>query len=184
MKLEYSPYIQTVSGRKIHFLAPDPNEFDITDIAFALSNLCRFNGHVMYYSVAEHSVLVASRLDDSDKLSGLLHDAAEAYLSDIPSPIKQYLPDYQEMEDKLLAAIFTKFGCDYNAAVKKADKEQTWNEARFLLSDGGDSWVPKEFTTQYQYRPIGLTPQDSYKLFMGQFRLLTNDTTPKIITNV
>jgi hypothetical protein len=179
-ELKYEPWIQTVSGRKIHFLNPSPEEIDITDIAFALSNLCRFNGHVRFYSVAEHSFLVSTRLDEEDKLAGLLHDAAEAYLSDIPSPIKQYLPEYRAIEDKLLACIFEKFGVQYNDRVKKADKDQTYNEAKFLLKDSGADWVPTDFPYQYIYEPVCIAPAMAYKLFMGAFKKLTNDT-PTII---
>lgn len=83
------PWIQTFTGRMFHVTNPDPFEFNILDIATALSNQCRFNGHVReFYSVAQHCVEV-SRLCRADyQLEGLVHDAAEAYIGDVVTPLK------------------------------------------------------------------------------------------------
>src|SRR4051812_23383484 len=101
------PYIETVSGKKIYFNEPTEDMFDIKDIAHALSMNCRYTGHCSrFYSVAEHSVHVSNLLKGTSlELAGLLHDASEAYITDIASPIKQFLPDYLMMEDKLMAVI-------------------------------------------------------------------------------
>jgi len=85
-------WIQTISGRKFPLAEPDPNQIDIEDIAHALSMLCRFNGHcTQFYSVAEHSMHVSHEISNDLALAGLLHDAAEAYLGDVPSPLKKEL---------------------------------------------------------------------------------------------
>jgi sialic acid synthase SpsE len=80
----------------------------IEDIAHALSNQCRFSGHVeRFYSVAQHSVLVASF--SKNKLAGLLHDASEAYLVDVPRPIKPEFPAYAEIEKNIMQVIAKKY---------------------------------------------------------------------------
>ncbi len=87
-------WIQTYSGKAAHLLNPVPSEIDIEDIAHALSMICRFTGHVhTFYSVAQHSVLVAELLPESMQLQGLLHDGHEAFIGDISSPLKRTLKD-------------------------------------------------------------------------------------------
>lgn len=87
-----NPYILTYTGRKFYPLTPSVDEVHIEDIAHALSNKCRFTGHTeVFYSVAQHSVIVSS-LFNTSPIWGLLHDAAEAYLPDVASPIKQRFP--------------------------------------------------------------------------------------------
>lgn len=71
---------------------------DIESIAFALSNINRFTGHVGQYSVAQHCVMIAEALPNEYKLSGLLHDAPEAYIGDVSAPLKRRLPEYKKIE--------------------------------------------------------------------------------------
>lgn len=79
-------YFWTFTGRRIDTLAPDPCEIEIDDIAHSLAQQCRFLGHTDgFYSVAQHSVLVSGFVPDRDALWGLLHDAAEAYVCDLPA---------------------------------------------------------------------------------------------------
>jgi 5'-deoxynucleotidase YfbR-like HD superfamily hydrolase len=88
------PYLQTVSGRWVNPFDPDPNQLDAGDIARALANQCRFGGHSrVFYSVAQHSVIVSQLVeqrggDTEDAFAALMHDATEAYLGDMPHPIK------------------------------------------------------------------------------------------------
>lgn len=86
------PTILTYTGRKFDLLNPDPSMICIEDIAHALSLKCRWGGHTSrFYSVAEHSLNVMSRVSEAAKFEALLHDAAEAYLGDIASPFKDSL---------------------------------------------------------------------------------------------
>ena len=79
----------TYTGKEFYPLDPNPADIDIKDIAHALSNCCRFAGHIKsFYSVAQHSVIVSELCEPENALAGLLHDASEAYLSDIARPVK------------------------------------------------------------------------------------------------
>jgi hypothetical protein len=98
--------ITTLSGKFFDILKPEEYEYDIEEIATALSNLCRYTGHVnTFYSVAEHSVLVSRIVPERLALAGLLHDASEAYLGDVSSPLKKLLPEYKRIEDRVQRAI-------------------------------------------------------------------------------
>lgn len=103
--------ITTFTGKTVNVFEPDMNVIDIKDIAHALSNLCRFGGHTrQFYSVAEHSVRVARELNSrSLQLTALLHDAAEAYLVDMPRPVKKYIAGYEMMENRVMEAIARRF---------------------------------------------------------------------------
>lgn len=99
-------WMQTYSGRKFWPLDPRPEEVHIEDIAHSLSLQCRYAGHcIRFYSVAEHSVHIARWLDKNygalTALHGLLHDATEAYLVDMPRPVKADMPWYKAMEQRV-----------------------------------------------------------------------------------
>lgn len=114
MAERYGDWIQTFTGRKFYPLDPRPEEIFVEDIAHALARQCRFAGHVKrFYSVAEHSFYVMMFAPDEYKKWGLLHDAAEAYLVDLPQPIKKFMPDYRDFEHKLQIAIAERFGLPY-----------------------------------------------------------------------
>jgi len=127
-------WIQTYNGNKFWPIDPRPEEIDISDIAHSLSLQCRFNSQCdFFFSVAAHSVNVAEfiastyhnkdqfynefLLDESDSKIGyddmvawgLLHDASEAYLPDVPGPIKGFFPDYKAVEKKIMEAVAEKF---------------------------------------------------------------------------
>ncbi len=94
--------IRTVSGVYLDLLDPKVEDIKITDIAHALANICRFGGHPReFYSVAQHSVRVSYLVDEEYALEALLHDATEAYLGDVITPLKNILPEYRRLEEKL-----------------------------------------------------------------------------------
>lgn len=146
-------WMQTFTGRQFWPLDPRPEDIDIEDIAHALSNLCRFGGHCKaFYSVAEHSLYV-ERFSWRDRAGvrpielarfALLHDAAEAYLVDVPRPIKRHLGGYEQAESLIEAAILTRFRCDPSAfersIVKVIDRKMLWTEKRDLLSESPAEW--------------------------------------------
>ena len=129
-------WIQTYTGRRVYPLDPRPRDFNIYDIAHALSLQCRFTGHVHeFYCVAQHSYLASLLCDPEDALWGLLHDASEAYLSDIARPVKKQMDFYLECEARLTEAIAKKFGLKMPIpeSVHKVDNRLLMTERRDLL---------------------------------------------------
>ena len=114
-----SSAIQTFTGALVDPLAPDPALIEPEDIAHALAHHCRFGGHSrVFYSVAQHSCVVADAVEArgagvDEVLSALLHDAAEAYLGDLPHPLKHRSPlgvVFREAEQRLQEAVSERFG--------------------------------------------------------------------------
>lgn len=102
--------IRTFTGKVFDVINPTKEMIDIIDIAHSLSLQCRFCGHTSrHVSIAEHSLWVADHVPNELKLAALLHDASEAYLVDVPTPIKNMLPAYRVMEKKLMTLIFEKY---------------------------------------------------------------------------
>ena len=108
-------FITTYSGHRIDPLEPNVKSIDIRDVAHALSLTCRGNGHVKYFfSVGQHCVMCAKEAAARGYsrrvvLGCLLHDAGEAYMSDVPRPFKVVLKEYVEAEDRLLDLIYSKY---------------------------------------------------------------------------
>jgi hypothetical protein len=149
-------WMQTFSGEAYHPVAPHPEEVSIEDIAHALAHQCRYGGHcTKFYSVAEHSFHVSKVIEAKwtgrwmptpapvlvASLAGLLHDASEAYLVDMPRPVKMQLPDYWKLEDKNMAAIAEKFGLPpmfhHWTHVKKVDCALLADERRQIMTETG-----------------------------------------------
>lgn len=135
--------IRTNSGLFINVFEPTKDVISIEDIAHALASIPRFGGHLnRHYSVAQHSVMCMMKLASlEDKKAALMHDASEAYLGDIPTPIKARLPEYKECEHNLMLMIADKFGFQYplNEAVKEVDARMLQIEWETLvLEDSKD----------------------------------------------
>ena len=132
----------TYSGEEISLLNIEEVKINIEDIAHALSYICRFAGQCkQFYSVGSHSInclRVAEHFGYSDelKLYTLLHDATEAYICDMPSPLKKILPEYKKYENDLESIIHKRFGLNQltefdKAKIKEIDKivfSQEWKE--------------------------------------------------------
>lgn len=107
--------ITTYSGHEFDPIKPDIECLDIRDIAHALSMTCRGNGHVkQFYSVGQHCLMCAKEAaargySNRVVLGCLLHDASEAYMSDVPRPFKEMLPEYVQLEEKLIDLVYTRF---------------------------------------------------------------------------
>lgn len=129
-------YILLRSGRYLDLTAPDPALVNVSDVAHALARLCRFTGHATrFYSVAEHCVRASYLVPPEDALVTLLHDATEAYLGDVSSPLKGLLPEYRVLEERMHRAIAEAFGLPETlpASVKAADLRMLAAEAAALL---------------------------------------------------
>ena len=168
-------WMQTFTGRQFWPIDPRASEIDIEDIAHALSMQPRYAGHTSkFYSVAEHSYLVSAFAEDrSVQRAALLHDASEAYLCDIPRPIKPYLTNYKEIEAQLCEVIAEKYGVPYPwpAEVHELDMRILLDERNALMKESpsivGDGWPD-------HLDPLGakiraLDHKQAYTLFMGRF---------------
>ncbi|MHB8565280.1 MAG: metal-dependent phosphohydrolase, partial [Acidiferrobacteraceae bacterium] len=141
------PWILTHSGRMVDLMDPQPSMIDFGDIAWALSQLCRYTGHTRYpYSVAQHSVLVSHHVPKSLEAQALMHDAQEAYIGDLSSPLKRLVPEYGVIEDRVAKAIAERFGLPekLDESVKRADLQALMTERRDLMHPGGDPWCITE----------------------------------------
>ncbi|MCE9891499.1 HD family hydrolase [Citrobacter portucalensis] len=169
-------YIQTLSGKKFNYLTATIDDINVEDIATALSNICRFAGHLPeFYSVAQHSVLVSQIVPPEFAFEALMHDAAEAYCQDIPAPLKALLPDYQRMETYVDGLIRFKFGISLEqaAVVKYADLTMLATERRDLEIDDGSKWeILEGIPCSDLVQVIPLRPGQAYGLFMNRFNEL------------
>lgn len=148
--------IRTFSGQWLDVFDPDPECIKIEDIAHALSHQPRFGGHLpKLYSVAQHSVHCAELARDPHKLAALLHDASEGLgLLDLPKPIKNRMPEYQIVEEKLMQCVASKFGFEWPLSdeVKRIDQEMLkteWNA--LMISDRPKirCWSPEEAKEEF-----------------------------------
>jgi hypothetical protein len=99
-----------MTGKRFYPLNPNPDDIDIRDIAYVLSGEYRFGGHCKpRITVAQHSVMVSWHVSDENALWGLLHDASEAYVRDLNRPIKLQIPEYKEIENRILRAVATRY---------------------------------------------------------------------------
>lgn len=138
--------LNTYSGRAITPLQPRPGQFTLEDIANGTAQVCRCSGQtVHFYSVALHSIYVSEELAADGhsprvQLLGLLHDASEAYIADVPGPVKAELPRYREIEAQIQRAVYEAFEIGRPErteadAVEQADKRLRRYELPSLLPD-------------------------------------------------
>ena len=178
------PRIQTFTGKKFYPLAPRAEDICIEDIARALSMKCRFGGHAkMFYSVAQHCVLVSELLEPSTEstlLWGLLHDAAEAYLPDFAAPIKEFFYAFYGEASYYISSLEHQINyCIQKALdippqsfnhhlIKKADLIALATERHQLMSEGFE-W---EGLAGIYPAPIKINPLSPYlaeDLFLKRF---------------
>lgn len=170
-------YIGTATGGKIDVFHPSPEDIRIEDIAHALSHTARFGGHTRwFYSVAMHSWEVSRRCDPEDALWGLLHDAAEAYIGDLPQPIKQHptMAPYRGIERRLLHAIADRFGLPRGIpeSVKVADAVELVTEADQLFDEVPDEWHLKMGVTPREGALADLPPRWAKDWFLSRYQQL------------
>jgi 5'-deoxynucleotidase YfbR-like HD superfamily hydrolase len=154
-------HIRTYSGIMFDPLNPKPEDIRIQDIAWALSNICRFNGHTsLNYSVAEHSLAVSSTIEKGFELAGLLHDASEAYLGDIASPLKYsgIYDKYLEVEKRLQTMIYERYRVNWQDAlffVKEADQKALETEQKKYM--------------EKRYMPVSTIHHEKAQAFINRF---------------
>lgn len=139
--------MQTYTGKVIDLSRFSEDDVRLPDISHSLSLLNRFTGHSKCpYSVAQHSVMVSKIVDQRHAMWGLLHDASEAYLGDVATPLKNLLPDYRALEERVQRAIARKFGLVWPMPpeVKVADVQALLAEKRELLTANHDWGIDGE----------------------------------------
>lgn len=166
--------LMTATGRIIKLTNPDPATITIVDIATALSRICRFAAHTeRFYSVAEHSVRVSHLVPPEAALAALLHDASEAYLGDVTSPLKEQLPTYRQIERRFERAIDTAFALDahrHRVEIKAADIKMCVVEAHRLMPQNKAYWgtAPDDLTIAID----GWSPAEARRRFLERFSQL------------
>ena len=136
-------FIQVWGGKVFDIYNPTTEMIDIENIAHALSLLCRFGGHCNeFYSVADHSIRCSEYAPNEYKLEALLHDASEAYLVDMPRPLKHALKDYRNLEKKFEGVIQEKFDLPrgMSVVVKDIDNKMLITEKRDIMSPMDRPW--------------------------------------------
>jgi len=169
------------------FDLPSRSHFTVEDIAHGLSNMCRYSGQCKtFYSVAEHSLRVAEEMRQSSKspkaqMIGLLHDASEAFIADIPTPAKRLLPQYQALEERVMDTIMTKLGFpdhrDYELIWKPFDSALLMTEMNSLFDrparDGWTTWNPN-----HSYYPLkAMTQLEAKEKFLERYYKLQHELT-------
>lgn len=193
--------VETFTGQYVDTKKPQPSTINLVDIAHALSQTCRYGGHCQsFYSVAEHAVFCSVRVERKGaplalQIAALHHDDAEAYLGDIPRPMKKLLgPAYVSLTEQMDQAIIEALGLTgpeerfHDPVVKDADNWALFVEAKHLLPSQGRHWwsgaqgaaewdlrdtLPSRIVTpNYWYG--GLPPAEARAMFIARHAALTS----------
>ncbi len=174
--MEYQ-YIRTYTGKEFYPMDPQPEAIDIRDIAHALSMICRGNGHVnRFFSVAQHCINCAMEAESRGLsqrmiLACLIHDASEAYMSDVPRPFKQFLGEYLKQEERLLEVVYGKFlGSslteEEQKTLKQIDDDLLYYDLKELLDEPQDEPAPElHIEINYDFIPFEEVEQRYLELY-------------------
>ena len=169
-------WVITLSGNRFSILKPDPDAIRIEDIACALARQARFNGHTrFFYSVGQHSCLGAQVAPTKEiALQMLFHDATEAYVGDLVSPVKALLPDFEIIESRIHWAIAKRFNLEYPLPkiVKQIDRRLLATEVRDLITKDLASWNIKE-DEPFDFPIIPWPPEVTEARFLEMARSLS-----------
>lgn len=179
MQIQLDEGIRTLTGAMFDYADPGRTDIDIRDIAYPLSNNCRFAGHLpWHYSVAQHCVNVSRLVEDEHAFTALMHDTSEAFTNDITTPLKRRVPGFKDLEIAIETEMAIQFGFAFPLpeAVKYADLQMLKVEKELLKQDFSD-WaildgveVSDEEIARLCLDP--LTPTQAFYLFMERFNEL------------
>lgn len=176
------PKIQTYSGGIVDFECPDRSTFTLEDIAHGLSQACRYgNQSKFFYSVAQHAVTVSYMCTGKDALAALHHDDTEAFMCDIPTPLKLLLNDYMVIEMALHDSIFDRLGLprELSADVKLADAYALALEKPIMIGDSAIDWklldVSHHSWDDFRAYMKPMSHEDSKRLWLARHRELCDN---------
>ena len=168
--------ITTYSGLRFNPLEAGPDDIKIEDIAHSLPLICRGNGQVKtFFSVAQHCINCAKEAEARGyskrvQLGCLLHDAAECYLSDVPRPLKQFMPEYYGYEDRMLDLIYTKFmGTavteEENRLIREIDDVMLYFDLHTLLKMKNEPEPEVHIALSYDFIPFDTVEKEYLEIF-------------------
>jgi len=179
-------HIETYTGAYLDLAAPDPADVRLADVAHGLAHICRGAGQTKrFHSVAEHAVIVSTRLREIDSpsrivLAGLHHDDPEAYLGDVTRPLKHLLPAYSELEANMWEAVRVALDlgeCDItDPRVKQADRWALAAENHHLRNSRGRTWFcAGEYSPDTHPMTLGLPPQIAEARWLTEHERIVGD---------
>jgi hypothetical protein len=193
MQIKMDDGIALLSGAMFNYNKPEESDVTIEDIATALSNVCRFSGHLpRFYSVAQHLVNTSFIVPEQHAFTALMHDTAEAFTNDLPTPLKWALPIFKELEVKIESAMGDKFGFQYPypPEVKLADTQMLLLEKNYVKEDTNqweyygdvkfehlrdkvdlDSWQPRRAKREFLERYYELQEKKSRSEGVGEIHI-------------
>lgn len=178
-----SCFIRTFTGIDFDIENPTSAMFDIRDIAHSLAMKCRFSGHTkVFYSVAQHCLYCSAQgVEDGERLELLLHEIGEAYLADVPTPIKQLWSGFKAAEDRILSTGLLKFtGSErYHDPfwIHNVDRRMLTTEAHQLMRGDNEYYSHPAFDAKAYdivIEPLGW--QAAEALFLTKFEILAGVT--------
>ncbi len=177
-------WYETSTGRIIYPSKPNESCININDIAYALSNICRFGGHSSkFYSVAQHCVLVSTVVSPANALLGLMHDASEAYLGDVVRPLRLLIRDYQTLESAWNKVILRKFQVTGDhTEVKEADNHILSLEISALTYSKGGGWPDFSSPRMPGITIDPWTPALARRVFIAYYYGLANAKRRRLVT--
>lgn len=176
------PKIQTRSGGVIHFDVPDNSVYTLDDIAHGLSNACRYGGQCeFFYSVAQHAVMFSYMVSERDALAALHHDDTEAFMCDLPTPLKMLVNEYMVIEMALHDSIFDRLGLprELSADVKYADACALALEKPILIGASSIEWklpsVESPSWDDFRAYIKPMTPDEAKRLWLARHQELCDN---------
>jgi hypothetical protein len=180
MTIQLNDGIALLSGSMFDYNNPEASDVTIEDIATALANVCRFSGHLYYfYSVAQHAVNASYIVDPEFAFDALMHDTAEAFTNDLPTPLKAAFPIFKELEIKIEGAMAKKFGFNYplSPEIKVADLQMLRMEKERIKKDKTEWECLNGIEIEHLWDKVDLrmlTPPQARKLFLARFEELND----------
>lgn len=178
-------WIGLLSGAQMNYNRPEDSDVTLDDLASALSNICRFSGHLpTFYSVAQHLVNCSRIVPVEFAFDALMHDTAEAFTNDLPTPLKWSVPIFKELETKIESAMANKFGFNYPYApeVKLADTQMLMLEKKYVKKDYRDWPNYRNVEFEHLVDLVDLKPWQPCRAkreFLERYNELTNDARPE-----